>query len=147
MRIAGINPTYNKGALLNKGVNFGRKVNGVEFPDDVVREAEYLLNNNMQIDPAKYQKEFGDCMADVKIQPVTWTLATIMAILGRKEFDKTLVNDSRIALGICTLGISEIPKMFEGGIRFGISKMNAKKYAEQLKDCSIELLKERKLKL
>ena len=147
MRISSVNPVIQARLSYGNGVNFGRKVNGIDFPDEIVNEAERILENNEQVDSKKYEKDFFDCMLDVKVQPVTLGLSAIMSILGGESFNKDTINEVRLGFAIATLGLSELPKLLEGGIRKGISKINANNYSQQVKDCMIELLKEKRVKL
>ena len=53
------------------------------------------------------------------------------------------VRETRISLGIATLGLSELAKLPEATIRKLLSNKKAKNHVNQLKNCMLDLLKER----
>lgn len=126
----------------NKSVSFGKLVNGVNYPDDLVYEANRLLAAGKEAKIENYRKDFMECWEDVKFQPIAWLLSPFAKLEGSFE----PVKDVRIALGIATLGISELTKLPEATIRKIFAKKSAKKYVEQLKSCMFDLMKEKGLR-
>lgn len=143
MRVLGVNKNFYSGINqkeLANNITFGRLVNGKDYPDDLVEEAERILNSSQKVDINNYKQSFVDCLADSKIQPLEWLLAPFAKLIGSDD----PMAESRIAVGCCTLGLSEILKMPEAGIRKLISNRNAEKHVAKIKDCMLDLLKEQK---
>ena len=135
MRINSININHHN---LMKSPSFGRIVNGTDYPDELVQEAEEILKTGRTISADDYKKDFFDCLVDSKIQPAAWLLSPITAALGSDE----PVKHSRWAIAIGTLGISELFKLPEDSIRKAVTNKQAHEHVAKLKSCMIDLLKE-----
>jgi hypothetical protein len=148
MRILGVNCVQGsvKGGLSTDSskqrgvVNFGKLVNGVDYPDRIVEEAKRLLAEGKEAKLEYYIKDFMECWEDASFQPVTWLLSPYAKLNGSQE----PVRDSRLALGIATLGISELFKLPEAMLRKVFAKDNAKKQLALIKSCMFDLMKEKK---
>jgi len=141
MKITSINPV-NLNLKQVRNVNFGRLVNGVDYPDELVREAERLLAEGKEAKVENYNKDFMECWEDASFQPVAWLLSPLAKLEGSAE----PVRETRLALGIATLGISELTKLPEATIRKLFAKSGAKKHVAQLKSCMFDLMKEKGLR-
>lgn len=146
MKVLGVNQYSFKNQNLAKNQNllsFRRLVNGVEYPDDLVDEAERLLKESEKVDINKYKQSLGDCLIESKFQPLEWLMSPFVTLLGSDD----PMLESRIALGCCTLGLSEVLKLPEAGIRKLISNKKAEKHVAKLKDCMLDLIKEKGSKI
>ncbi len=126
----------------SKNMSFGRIVNGTDYPDKMVEEAERLINNNLKVDKEHYKKDFFECWEDAAFQPVTWLFSPYAKMEGSSD----PISDTRMAMAIATLGISELLKTPEAAIRKIIADVKTEKYVSKLKDCVIDLMKEKKLR-
>ena len=126
----------------SRSLTFGRLVNGNDYPEELINEAESLLLENKQVDNKLYKESFIDCLFDAKIQPLSWLIAPIAKIVGSEN----PVLDSRISIAVVTLGLSEILSLPEAAIRKYISNKKAGEHVSKLKNCMIDLLKERNVK-
>ena len=143
MKVMHIEPTHLM-SLENKSkkMAFGRLVNGKEYPDELVKEAGFLLSENMQVDENRYKESFVDCLFESKINPFSWVLAPLAKILGSEN----PVLDSRISMAVVTLGLSELLSLPEAAIRKNISDKKTGEYVSKVKNCMIDLLRERNVK-
>lgn len=135
MRINSININHHNYAM---NTSFGRLVNGTDYPDELVKEAEEILKTGKTISVEDYKKGFFECVYDSKVKPLAWLMSPLTAALGSDD----PVEHSRWAIAIGTLGVSEILKFPEASIRKVISDKKAHDYVEKLKTCMIDLLKE-----
>lgn len=135
MRINSINNNYYNFA---KQTSFRGVVNGTNYPDELIKEAEEILKTGRTISVDDYKKGFLECVADSEIQPLAWLLSPVTSALGSDN----PVKDSRIAIAIGTLGFSELFKLPEASIRKIITNKKANEHVAKLKSCMIDLLKE-----
>ena len=122
-----------------------RKSAKTEFSDEVIAEAKRIIEENEEINPGTYKKSFFDCWKNTKIQPLEWCISPL-AILAAKALNEPLdkpLETARLAVGMSTLGVSEILKTPEAGIRKLVSDAKAKKFAEQVQKCVLAMLRER----
>ena len=124
-------------------VSFKGIVNGVEYPDELIKEAEKLLAENKEVNIEDYQMDFLTCWEDAKFQPVAWLLAPYAKLLGSQD----PVRETRKSLGIATLGLSELAKLPEASIRKLLSNKRAKEHVTQRKNCMLDLLKDQSRKV
>lgn len=142
MKVSAVNNyqlNTNKIQNRQEKVSFKGIVNGVEYPDELIKEAEKLLAENKDVNPEDYKSDFLTCWEDSKFQPVTWLLSPYAKMLGSQD----PVRETRISLGIATLGLSELAKLPEATIRKLLSNKKAKDHVSKLKNCMLDLLKER----
>ena len=145
MKVSNINQfsLLNKNIVSrDKNVSFGRLVNGTDYPDEMVEEAENIIKENLRVDKDRYKKSFMECWEDASFQPVTWLFSPYAKLEGSSD----PIRDTRIAMGIATLGISELLKTPEAAIRKLVADIKTDKYVSKLKDCVIDLMKEKKLR-
>ena len=126
---------------------FGRMIGGEGFPEKVIQEAGKLLEANDKVEVSRYGKKFGECMADVKIQPLEWLFIPYGKVLGKLGAHGTDdINSVRTSLGITTLGITELLKTPEAAIRKLVSDIKAKNFASQVERCMLAMVRESKIK-
>ena len=137
MKVSNINQfsLLNKNIVSrDKNVSFGRLVNGTDYPDEMVEEAENIIKENLKVDKDRYKKSFMECWEDASFQPVTWLFSPYAKFFKYKESPEP------------TLGISELLKTPEAAIRKLVADIKTDNYVSKLKDCVIDLMKEKKLR-
>ena len=131
-------------STLPKQQTFGRMIAGENFSEDIISEAERILAGNGKIDPKKYKKDFLECLNDAKVQPVEWALSPLAELYKRIEGeDYNSVKETRLALGIATLGVSELLKTPEAGIRKIANNIKVKKFVREVERCMLAIVRER----
>lgn len=140
MRVSAISITKN----LNSQT-FGRKIGGEDFPEKVVQEAERILKANEKVNKDNYKQDILSCWEDARIQPVEWLLLPYGKLLEKLGADNCgELSDVRKAIGVATLGVSELLKAPEAGIMKIISNVKAKKFASQVERCMLAMIREGK---
>lgn len=126
-------------------INFGAKTAvtkkcfaaGEKYSRRVVSEAIRLLETNEPVFPENYRKSFGQCLSEVKFQPVAWTTAKVINFINGKneEIEDVSVDEMRGLLAIVTLGISELLKLPEAGIRKLLNSLTINSYSKKVSEC------------
>ena len=132
-------------SIIGNFQKIGKKAKKQEFSDDVIAEAKRIIEAKEQVNSSDYKKSFFDCWKDAKIQPLEWLVSPI-ALLATKALNESIekpLETARLAIGMSTLGISELLKTPEAGIRKLISDVNAKKFARQVEECISAMLSKR----
>ena len=138
MKVAPISPVKTN-LVKREGFAAGEK-----YSERVVSEAVRLLKENESVFPENYRKSFAKCMSEVKFQPVAWTVAKVINFVNRnnQEVEDVSINELRGYLAIGTLGISELLKLPEAGIRKLANALTLNSYSEKVSECLKEFKKE-----
>ena len=138
MKVAPISPVKSN-FVKNKGFAAGEK-----YSESVVSEAVRLLYGKESVTPEKYRKSFAKCMSEVKFQPVAWTVSKVINFINKnnQEVEDVSINELRSCLAIGTLGISELFKLPEAGIRKLVNSLTINSYSQKVAECLKEFKSE-----
>ena len=122
----------------------GKFIYGKYYTDEILDIAKKHLKENTLPNIDSLKKEFIDCLEESKIQPVEWLFAPFVWIVQKTsgEDDGNTMDLSRFSLGISTLGLTELLKMPEAGIRKLIDNSKADKKYKEILECMLALKKE-----
>ena len=107
-------------------------VAGEKFAEDVLLEAKAILQKKGVVNVNNYKKSFMQCWKDAEFRPLEWLM----------EQANGSSDDTRVAVGFLTLGLSEIAHLPEALIRKIGSGPKARKFASEVKRCISALNRE-----
>ena len=107
-------------------------VAGEKFVEDVLLEAKAILQKKGIVNVNDYKRSFMQCWEDAEFRPLEWLM----------EQADGPSDDTRVAVGFLTLGLSEIAHLPEAIIRKVCSGPKAKKFANEVRRCMLALNRE-----
>ncbi|MCQ2754306.1 MAG: hypothetical protein MJ231_04565 [bacterium] len=121
----------------------GKYINGKYYTDEIIGVARKHLKENTMPSLESFKKDFWDCLGEAKVQPLEWAAAPFVWLVKKSagEDDDTM-ELSRRSLGISTLGITELLKMPEAGIRKLVNNSKANKTYSEVLECMLAIKKE-----
>ena len=130
----------------NTQINFCQMIGGKEYPKEVVDAAKHFIETKTMPDKSKLEKSLIDCLGEAKFQPLEWAMNPFTYTISKAAGEDTpngYTGLSRLALGICTLGASELLKLPEAAIRKMSDNAKINKFISDVKDCIIALQQEK----